>query len=936
MARGGVPEGAGIAQIANEAKKSAVEELHRLLATPDDLDSLDRFQTDTAQHLEETRRWLSQIMDGQVMEMRKGLTLIAHVRSTLEGLQRTVQQIQALCAESCGIVSEQERLQMLAVVRRNLQSTVGEVEGISDIPAAAEAVEALQTRGADMMQVFQAIVALQAMCAQRKASLAGRAKGGRGGAALKSGLETLGLNEYFQRADAVQDKFESQLFGIFENFLAVAHDDPARLVEAAQIVVVQEKVQGLLAAEDGGKGGKASAAALKAASLPSNYRQRMEDAIREGVVARFRNIDAMCREIVQAVRAATASAQAAESRPGHRRGVSSLFGSAVVGDATGDSVGGAKQGAPGRPAQRVEKKTDVMELLDVADELMQELFFVFDHVAPCLPPADVGRRAKKAKDTDEDDASGDGSPGQGGDEEDGSIPTMDPFRLIWSVYHERFEECLRMLGEGASVCSNAEVLAIIGWAMTYVSRVGALGIAPSLASFAKPTQLRLDGELGDIFGSTSEQGDEAREDTLELDWESCGLGALMDTYIKRTLEAVRGWATNIVTADREATPKQDTSGLAYTDAPTDLFRLVNDQLTLSEKVSCPELTARMLGGLAGIISWMARASEDELEGPSGAEGQGLGIERLCALINNMLQSYDNALDLQETIEERLRGAEFMGRRRAAVAQQVGDAAADFLSVSRRAITELCGCIMRDPGTAELTGQLCVEHRGGSRADGAVGGEWASGRAMGGLIATVHDYMNEMGVLLKRPAYERLVEAVVAEIAGTYAGAILMRLQVVDNAAVRRIHDDEKSLRACVSLLQEKSSGGKAEKRVQAAVQPLADLREMLSIDSVESAVLAYTTLLQVDAGVTPHMLERLLASRPDLGKEDLAEIMEAIRGVQMAAGRSGPAEGGDAGRKTPRMRLGAVSGQAAAARSARPGGAKKAGRGGRGGGHKRS
>lgn len=81
-----------------------------------------------------------------------------------------------------------------------------------------------------------------------------------------------------------------------------------------------------------------------------------------------------------------------------------------------------------------------------------------------------------------------------------------------------------------------------------------------------------------------------------------------------------------------------------------------------------------------------------------------------------------------------------------------------------------------------------------------------------------------------------------------------------------------------------------------------DLRELVSSDSLDAFVLSYSSILAMYSGLTPDILQRLVAVRSDMTRADVAEVIAQCREVfkqHVKAQQAAAAAAAPAGLNTP-------------------------------------
>lgn len=172
----------------------------------------------------------------------------------------------------------------------------------------------------------------------------------------------------------------------------------------------------------------------------------------------------------------------------------------------------------------------------------------------------------------------------------------------------------------ASLIPSRDILDLLGWIHRY-------------RDFLQQTFPMLDPE-----GSASPAGalvwDRTHQETLVrgLDMPA---ERLIEGYAARALEMMRRWIRNCIKVDTEGpVDVRDDDGSLYTQGPLDVFRIVNDEMTIVQErlelgnprfVQC--ISDACCAALLDYRTW----SLDALEGTESEDG---ALERFCATVNN--------------------------------------------------------------------------------------------------------------------------------------------------------------------------------------------------------------------------------------------------------------------------------------------------------------
>ncbi|XP_006662776.1 exocyst complex component SEC6-like isoform X1 [Oryza brachyantha] len=311
---------------------------------------------------------------------------------------------------------------------------------------------------------------------------------------------------------------------------------------------------------------------------------------------------------------------------------------------------------------------------------------------------------------------------------------------------------------------------------------------------------------------------------------------------------VKEWYSNNWEAGKTQPPKSTEDGKLYTPAIVDLFRILTEQVQIIRENSGYIVLSQIALEVIRVMLDFQEAERQILKEPASD----VGLESLCAMINNNLHCYELSSELNSSILEALPQN---------YAEQVNfeDTCKGFLEVLKETVLQTVTVIFEDPGVKDLLVKLYQN-------------DWLDGMVTEYLAATFADYFNDVKQYIEESSFQRFVEACLERTIVVYVDHLLTQNNHITSGTIERMRIDEEVL---MDFFTEHINWTEVKNRVRV----LADLRELASAESLDGFTVIYANILEHQPDCLPKVVEKIVGMREGIPSNETIEVVQECKEI---------------------------------------------------------
>lgn len=123
---------------------------------------------------------------------------------------------------------------------------------------------------------------------------------------------------------------------------------------------------------------------------------------------------------------------------------------------------------------------------------------------------------------------------------------------------------------------------------------------------------------------------------------------LMTVYVEKMVQVMRTWSTNLLQMEKDGAQVETTQeGVCFTVVPSDMFKMIAQQMTLAESSGLPKVVVRVCQGLIPVFEYYQSTLSRQIR----ESWKKWEVEYLCAQVNDGAK----CMELLDDIAEEVRG-----------------------------------------------------------------------------------------------------------------------------------------------------------------------------------------------------------------------------------------------------------------------------------------
>eukprot|EP00736_Rhodelphis_marinus_P010518 Rmarinus@m.11676 len=396
-------------------------------------------------------------------------------------------------------------------------------------------------------------------------------------------------------------------------------------------------------------------------------------------------------------------------------------------------------------------------------------------------------------------------------------PNFNIFNLCLLNYHSLFEGFYRECSSGQVDLEIKDILKLLAWADTYRGQLERLG-----------AQMEISNDC---------------------------LTPLYNLYKKNVKEMLTDWIANLLESDLRAEVLCTEEGLFHTHAPTDLFRILSDQIATAEQTStgmfyvevinaCTHITHQLFQRFVSRIRQMAVSIANPAAEPPCT------YEKMCSIVNNADKMFMHMEELKERVQSSVDATCFEDL-------NFGDALDVFVDLARAGNSGIVAFIFRD--ISPILDEVFTK-------------DWLEGDHIERVAATVQDFFVDLHANIEPHYFKKMAMETLNRIVLRYLDLLVCKKHAFESTAYTKMRDD-------ITWLDRTFAEELRPKVVDKELEAVTQISALLSPDVLEatSVSLAVGKFFHSFPDCPLSVVERIVSSRVEIEKHDLVEILKVIK-----------------------------------------------------------